>query len=277
MIALPWEVEAESKKNMPLDYDDHEGWGLYFTDSDEELRIEFNLDEGTAVDVYIMTTEEYNNYKNGQPFSASFSQENTTGFDKKWKQPSDQNYNIVVDNWDNEHSTDAVPTGDVVYDIKYDEDWDEMEDWLEAMGYTVMVCCGLIIALILVIIILIVKKNKGDTVVRVTGTPPPSASYPQPSSYVPPPAYQSPPPQPYIPETSNEPPPPPQMPPAYPPPQYQQPYQPPAGPPPQQHQPGPPPQQPPSPPPQYHQQMPPSPGAMDQGRYGQQRPPQRPE
>jgi hypothetical protein len=169
-------ITADSQHNdVYLEKDDNKMYWLW-SDSGDDVEINFSLDLGGNVDVYIMTSDEYwDRYVNDTDFHPAMSWVNVRAVKETWEQPDDQAYRIVIDNWDNAKNNDTVPTGDVQYDLFYDDKLDEKIDEILGMaGMALAGCCLLIIIVIVVVIWLIVRKKNSDTVVIQTpgGYPP---------------------------------------------------------------------------------------------------------
>ncbi|MCK4615063.1 MAG: hypothetical protein KAU14_09690 [Thermoplasmata archaeon] len=184
-------VEAGYYKDKEVDRDQYDCYSIYASKEDK-ISIKFTVKKGSNADLYIISSGQFKRYKSNESFTASFSRENTSSVNEKWDYPDDQRYYIVVDNRDNVHSSDAEPTGDIVYDLEYDENWEELEEFLGYAIAIVAVCCVGIIIVIVVIIWLIVRQKKPSTVVVPTQPyyPPPQPYYPPPRG---PPGYQPPP------------------------------------------------------------------------------------
>ncbi len=131
--------ESRTYKGRTLSKDNYDRYTLY-TSSDDEVEIDFEVTQGVKVDIYILSQQQYNNYRDGKYFTPSFSRENTLGVDDDYTIEDDQNYYLIVDNKDNARSSDAKPQGSMTYNLEYEVD-DDPDDfpWFGGMGF--MFCC----------------------------------------------------------------------------------------------------------------------------------------
>jgi len=88
-------------------------------DPDERLIISFTLENGSKVDVYLLTHEEMFKYWENKDFNATKSWQNTSGFQYSKMYNEDFNGVIMVDNWDNPKPDDAISNGNVTFTLKY--------------------------------------------------------------------------------------------------------------------------------------------------------------
>ena len=263
ILLVPFLPASEAKrtlKDVELEEDSYKSY-LLISSMDDEVEVNFTVTSGGNVDLYIMTSEMYRDrYQQDLHFNPAMVRENITTARFTWTQPDDSTYYLVIDNWDNGRTTDAKPTGNVTYDLFYDDGF--LDDLDELFGMAMMMvvgCCLLVIIVVVVVIWLLFRKkkdNQGTVVIpppvayppggqpSYPGAPPSYPQSPQPP-YQPPPGFnQQPQQQPPYPQPPVFPQPPP---PNYPPPQQQPPYQQSPGypyPPPQQ-------QEPPRKPPEY--------------------------
>ena len=117
-------VAAVSEKNITLE--EGETYAkIVVGASGDEFDIDFTVTQGAKVDLYIMTSAEYDSYKWGGDFIAVLSREHTRSVNEKWTQPDDQSYRLVVDNADNGHDSDAQPQGSVIFNLKFEREQDD--------------------------------------------------------------------------------------------------------------------------------------------------------
>ena len=167
---LPCDIEA-SRDSETLEKDYYMRYTL-FGDKDDEYYISFDVTQGSEADIYIMTQYEYeNHYSDGKDFVASFQRENILSVSAYWTQPDDQQYYLVVDNTDNAHSSDAIPTGDIAYDIEYKNKSTEeaIDNFIEMTMLFIGVCCLIIVVVIVLIIYFLFRKKRDRETVVIQG------------------------------------------------------------------------------------------------------------
>lgn len=185
---------------------------LLSTDSGDSIEIDFVVKSGSRVDVYILSSTQFQNYKDDEYFSPKLTRENVLTVEKTTHIYSSSTYYIIVDNRNNSRSSDALPDGSVTYDLTYDVDGSSGDDlgalWFMGAGFA---CCAFWIALFVVqiiiavwvyrdaeergengavwlivvliagiiglIVYLVVRKDKRPTIIGM-----PQAYYPQPGS-----------------------------------------------------------------------------------------------
>ena len=139
-------------------------------------------------------------------------------YDSIWWQPHRLEYVFILDNQDNQRTTDAIPSGNVTCNIESSEIiFDHAQNHAEALLCSVFIMCtGAVIGIILIVFILKgIKKSDNEAIQDPTGIPP-QQQYNSPQQGAPPQQYQQqpqypPPPQPpQYPNQQMPPPPPPQ-------------------------------------------------------------------
>jgi len=151
LAAVPVTGEEEYEgKYAALKIRNNEYWNETIAYNDSQDQYVFSVSElnGISIDVYILDSEEFANYRNNLPFTAEYSSENnaTTGT-VYWKCTDDDYYYLVVDNRKNSHFTDAYANEDVYVDIYWVNSTDkgEKED-SEDKGC--FICCGILIVIL---------------------------------------------------------------------------------------------------------------------------------
>jgi len=146
-------------KNLAVHTDEYWAENIAYNDSSDTFRISVEEVNGLSIDVYILSSGEFEKYKNELDFKASYFRENTSSTGKTdWTCPDDQYYYLVVDNRDNAHDDDAYANESVSVNVswlnrtekKEEEDAERFARWF--CGFGVVVCCILPIILIIVIV-----------------------------------------------------------------------------------------------------------------------------
>ncbi len=129
--------------------------------------VSFELVFGSECDVYILhgyavdpshnNTSELGNYRRDRNFEADFCSEQTKGFEKEWRGNDDLDFTLVVDNRDNVRSSDAVPEGPIVFNLKYET----VDDFWMVLGC--LTACGIICCAVVVLVFLGDKRRKSQT------------------------------------------------------------------------------------------------------------------
>ncbi len=241
IISMDASGETETYNNQIVQRDSYDSYD-FFASYDETIEIDFQVTSGGKVDIYILNTYQYSNYRNGNPFTPSYTRENRSAVKDDFYNSDSGTYYIVVDNKDNTRESDAQPTGSVTYDLKFSTEDNE----LDVLWIGIFCVFGIIFLIIWIYMIYWVYKDAesrgmdstvwviivfftwiiGLIIYLVVRRDNPKGSYQTPGGYGPPPqpGYQPPPAYPY----------PGGQPPAYPPqapypPQQMQPYPPQGG------------------------------------------------
>ena len=93
------------------------------------------ISEERSTDIYIMDDAQFERYREKQSFKSGKEWEGITFLDdEEWTKDHDKKYWLVVDNQDNAHSTDTMPTGSLSYNlriIKESELFDDLSAYSE--------------------------------------------------------------------------------------------------------------------------------------------------
>ena len=198
--------------------------GTIYSGSSEQITVgtwpaptslHFTVTSNSNVDVYLLTSDELFNYPSGS-FSTVKSYENTVKADFSITSSPTESYILVIDNQDNSHPSDAVPTGDANYKATYPDFMSSPQETVTNIFLFMVIIVVVVVVVVIVIIVVIVyfisRSSKPEQ-------PQPMVMPPPQPQYIPPPAAQpAAPPSPYEP-------PPPDYPPQQQGPQYQQPPQ----------------------------------------------------
>ena len=170
-------ANAEKYENLEIP-EDQWWWGTKSTKKGHEISYDVEVVDGSKIDVYIMPASEYEKYKNDKKFNPVVEHQKIYSVDGKYETPDDQQYYVIVDNWNNANHGDANPEGDVVVNMEI-----EFSALSESEINTMMyLCCGGITIVIVIIAVTLVLRRKKKTVVQ----PPYMPQYQQPPVYRPP-------------------------------------------------------------------------------------------
>jgi len=114
-----WEENFEVR-HVELEEGNYSVYDFYIPSGGRQIRIEFEIIEGGVGDFYIMRYEEFLKYTEGKHFTADIIKEQRKEYEGTWNRADEEvSYYIVIDNWDNNRSSDAEPEGKIVYNLKY--------------------------------------------------------------------------------------------------------------------------------------------------------------
>lgn len=126
----------------------------------KELTFSIEVTLGTEVDVYLLSSAEYSNYRNGKQFQAVKEYEICTSAQGSFKDKKSDNYYIIVDNLDNVRSSDAQPKADVEFSLSY-----EIEEghWYDSFSgiYGMLWIVGLLLVISIWIVYFHCDEEKG--------------------------------------------------------------------------------------------------------------------
>ncbi len=121
--------------------------GQYYTETlsgewrkDARLNIEFEVQNGGDVDVYILSDSQFQRYLDGLYFSTEVGHEWTSSEDFRWTLKDDDEYHILIDNRDNGRGSDARPIGSVEFTLKMDDEDTRWAVLLCFLGIFVIIC-----------------------------------------------------------------------------------------------------------------------------------------
>lgn len=120
LVSLPSAYGEKFQRNLvegELDKYDLAGRGMGPGDN---LKVDFTFAAQGMGDVYILTEVEYEYLKDNRPFNPSYVVERSRGDSFTWVQPDNGSYVLVVDNADNAHNNDAVPDGDLSFELEFE-------------------------------------------------------------------------------------------------------------------------------------------------------------
>ena len=155
---------------------------------------EFSVIEkgGRSIDVYIMDSDQFTQYKNNLPFTAEYEDENigSTGI-VNWTCPDNEYYILVVDNRKNAHLVDAYANEDALVDIFYlnktdKREYEQFEDIADDFSMLTMACCASMILIPVSIIAVIIFLSRSKSPPASYGPqmyPPMYPPYGPPNSY----------------------------------------------------------------------------------------------
>jgi len=119
--------EEEYYIDKSLAKDDYKNyWLLSFEGMGTVFELNFTTKDEVRCDLYIMSFDEYSNYcswDNSEEFWPVETYENISEVNLPWIMPDDDNYYLVIDNKNNNRDSDAIPEGNIIYDLrlkKYD-------------------------------------------------------------------------------------------------------------------------------------------------------------
>lgn len=114
-----WEENFEVR-HVELEEGNYSVYDFYVPSGGRQIRIDFEIIEGGEGDFYIMRYEEFLKYTEGKHFTADIIKEQRKEYEGTWNRADEEvSYYIVIDNWDNNRSSDAKPEGKIVYNLKY--------------------------------------------------------------------------------------------------------------------------------------------------------------
>ncbi len=124
------------KSNIEITEDNYVSEMLIGLDPGEEIWIDVSVKSPSdaPVDVYILTTNEYDWYRWNGSFTPTVSYENFTLIYFKFTGPGDHNYFLVIDNKDNSRSADAIPSGTIMVDYNYDDPYENQQKEADALA-----------------------------------------------------------------------------------------------------------------------------------------------
>jgi len=134
----------------------------FFLNGDYLTEIDLRVTNGSKVDVYILSLEEYWNYRDGKHFTPLFARERTRRVDRAHENDLEEGVAelayLVVDNRNNSRDSDAEPEGSVTYDLEMSL----VEEPLPLIAQ--LLCLGIVIAVVAVVAYIYWKffRNKGE-------------------------------------------------------------------------------------------------------------------
>lgn len=164
-VLVPTRAEAFSD-TIIINAGEYKHYELYGFHEDDTLELEVREVDGIAIDVYILSDErnspagksEFEKYRDGEYFDASFQRENTAEVkDVDWEVPDNDGYVLVIDNKDNAHGGDANSGQAVTVYIDYNEKDPEFD-----LQETLLVCGLCCILPVVVIIAIVVYRQRQD-------------------------------------------------------------------------------------------------------------------
>ena len=165
VVLVPTRAEAFSE-TVTIQHGEYKHYDLYDFNSDDTIELDIWVANDVRIDVYILSDEwsaatgksEFEKYKDGEYFDASFQRENIAEIKNvEWDVPDDDDYVLVIDNKDNGHAGDADSGQTVTVNVKYDKkEFDLDLVWiLVACG----VCCILPVGIIIAIVVYRKRKS----------------------------------------------------------------------------------------------------------------------
>ena len=148
IILLPSTVSALESKDEFLAADEYQTYSMFLMGKDDKLNVTLRITNGGPGDLYVIKSAQLTNYDNGEDFLPAAFKENVNGeVTLTWTQPDDGMYYIVVDNWDNNRSSDAYSRSNMTYDINYDYTSEDLDDLFAFLG-------GILIVMVVVMVII---------------------------------------------------------------------------------------------------------------------------
>ena len=153
-IGIP---EANAVREKYLEYNEIDGMEIIDPDlaggfrKYDRISVEVNITSGGPVDVYLLKESDYNKLVENVSFKASITKEKVNHTKFKWEKPDDKTYFLVIDNKDNAHPNDAVPTSNVNYN--YSADIEERHNDVIRQN---MIMGGVLVAIAIVIVTIVV-------------------------------------------------------------------------------------------------------------------------
>ena len=186
------ERDDATEKTVRIDTDSYESNMLWGSNGDE-IEIWIDAIEGVAtnssskshpLDIYIATSDEYWDHSCGgddnmfaDDFNPSYEKEplelDELPFHFTFVIPTDDTYYLIIDNCDNQRTTDYKEnTGEVTVTYAIDDMGDEAaEGFLAGLGMMACLCIGLPL-IIVILLVAVIMRRKGDTQVVVQQAPP---------------------------------------------------------------------------------------------------------
>lgn len=115
----------------------------------DRITVDVNITSGGPADIYLLKESEYKKLEENLSFKATVSKERANHTKFKWEKLDDKTYYLVIDNMDNAHTNDAIPT-DLTYN--YTADIEERHHDVEMRHILI---AGVIIALVIIIITIV--------------------------------------------------------------------------------------------------------------------------
>ena len=150
-IVLPENAEARTfthkeylfdEKNITLENGTYKIYWLEGTPN-SKFTISFEvkgISEERRTDIYIMDDGQFERYcTQNQPFKSGKEWEGITFLDdEEWTKDHDKKYGLIIDNQNNAHSTDTVPTGNLSYRIRITHESELFDDLSAYSGDTTL-------------------------------------------------------------------------------------------------------------------------------------------
>ncbi len=168
-------VDASDYKNVYLESDEDVSYQIpnYYNDKtliDVKIR-------GGPVDIYVMSSIEYEELYPNETFQPSKAFLNTTHENFIWEDPDDQRYLLIIDNRNNSHENDTIPNGSVRYDLLIDSSYDsevpEFEGIFEDSTTVCMVGAIFLVIIIIAFVVILAREKSQQPLV-----PPPLTNLP---------------------------------------------------------------------------------------------------